>query len=36
VDEADIYIGIYAWRYGHVPAWHDVSITVSATCGPSA
>ena len=20
VDEADIYIGIYAWRYGHVPA----------------
>ena len=19
VDEADIYIGIYAWRYGHVP-----------------
>ena len=27
VDEADIYIGIYAWRYGHVPAGHDISIT---------
>jgi len=27
VDEADIYIGIYAWRYGHVPEGHDSSIT---------
>ena len=27
VDEADMYIGIYAWRYGHVPAGHDISIT---------
>src|SRR5215510_9075351 len=27
VDEADIYIGIYAWRYGHVPAGYDISIT---------
>jgi len=27
VDEADIYIGIYAWRYGHVPVGHDISIT---------
>src|SRR5215510_8409034 len=27
VDEADIYIGIYAWRYGHVPEGYDISIT---------
>jgi hypothetical protein len=27
VDEADIYIGIYAWRYGHIPDGHDISIT---------
>jgi hypothetical protein len=27
VDEADIYLGIYAWRYGHVPAGHNISIT---------
>ena len=27
VDEADIYIGIYAWRYGHVPEGCDISIT---------
>jgi hypothetical protein len=27
VDEADIYIGIYAWRYGHIPEGHDISIT---------
>ncbi|SRR6266851_5404917 len=27
VDKADIYIGIYAWRYGYVPAGHDISIT---------
>src|ERR671931_1979845 len=26
VNEADIYIGIYAWRYGHVPAGYDISI----------
>ena len=27
VDEADIYIGIYAWRYGHIPESQDISIT---------
>lgn len=27
VDKADIYIGIYAWRYGHVPEGHHISIT---------
>jgi len=27
VDKADVYIGIYAWRYGHVPEGHDKSIT---------
>ena len=27
VDKADIYIGIYAWRYGHVPERHDITIT---------
>jgi hypothetical protein len=27
VDQADIYLGIYAWRYGHMPAGHDISIT---------
>lgn len=27
VDEADIYIGIYAWRYGHIPEGQDISIT---------
>lgn len=27
VDEADIYIGIYAWRYGWVPEGQSVSIT---------
>ncbi len=27
VEEADIYIGIYAWRYGHVPEGCDISIT---------
>ncbi|GAB6140154.1 hypothetical protein JCM14076_08830 [Methylosoma difficile] len=27
VDVADIYIGIYAWRYGHVPEGHDISVT---------
>src|SRR5713226_6682684 len=27
VDKADIYIGIYAWRYGHRPEGHDISIT---------
>jgi tetratricopeptide (TPR) repeat protein len=27
VDKADVYIGIYAWRYGHVPEGHDISIT---------
>ncbi len=27
VDQADIYIGIYAFRYGWVPEGHEVSIT---------
>src|SRR5919206_2617684 len=27
VDQADIYIGIYAFRYGWVPDGHDISIT---------
>ena len=27
VDQADIYIGIYAWRYGWVPEGSDISIT---------
>ncbi|MDX1913548.1 MAG: DUF4062 domain-containing protein, partial [Saprospiraceae bacterium] len=27
VDEADIYIGVFALRYGYVPAGHDISIT---------
>ena len=27
VDKADMYIGIYAWRDGYVPAGRDISIT---------
>src|SRR5205814_481643 len=27
VDRADIYIGIFAHRYGHVPEGRDISIT---------
>ncbi|MEL6930829.1 MAG: DUF4062 domain-containing protein, partial [Cyanobacteria bacterium J06600_6] len=27
VDESDIYIGIFAHRYGYVPEGHDISIT---------
>jgi len=27
VDEADIYIGIFAWRYGHIPKGRGISIT---------
>jgi hypothetical protein len=27
VDEAEIYLGIFASRYGYVPAGHDISIT---------
>ena len=27
VDEADIYLGIFAHRYGYVPKGHDISIT---------
>lgn len=27
VDEAEIYIGVFAHRYGYVPAGHDISIT---------
>ncbi len=27
VDKADIYIGVFAYRYGYVPQGHDISIT---------
>jgi hypothetical protein len=27
VDEADVYVGIFAYRYGYVPAGSDVSVT---------
>jgi hypothetical protein len=27
VDEADVYIGVFAYRYGYVPDGHDISIT---------
>ncbi|HWT03318.1 MAG TPA: DUF4062 domain-containing protein [Pyrinomonadaceae bacterium] len=27
VDEADIYLGVFAHRYGYVPVGHDISIT---------
>lgn len=27
VDKADIYMGVFAWRYGHVPKGQDISIT---------
>jgi tetratricopeptide (TPR) repeat protein len=27
VDEAEVYIGVFAHRYGYVPAGHDISIT---------
>lgn len=27
VDEADIYVGVYAYRYGYIPAGHGISIT---------
>lgn len=27
VNAADIYIGIFAWRYGHIPEGHAISIT---------
>src|SRR5437868_14269178 len=27
VDEADIYLGVFAYRYGYVPTGHDLSIT---------
>jgi hypothetical protein len=27
VDRADIYIGVFAYRYGHVPAGCEISIT---------
>jgi tetratricopeptide (TPR) repeat protein len=27
VDEADIYVGVFAHRYGYVPKGHDISIT---------
>ena len=27
VDEADIYVGIFAYRYGYVPSGHERSIT---------
>ncbi len=27
VDEADFYLGIFAYRYGYIPKGHDISIT---------
>lgn len=27
VDEADVYVGIFAHRYGHIPVGHHISIT---------
>jgi hypothetical protein len=27
VDKADLYIGIFAWRYGHIPEGQKISIT---------
>ena len=27
VDEADVYLGVFAWRYGYVPKGYDISIT---------
>src|SRR2546430_4194165 len=27
VDEADLYIGIFAYRYGYIPKGNDISIT---------
>jgi tetratricopeptide (TPR) repeat protein len=27
VDEADVYLGVFAYRYGYVPPGHEVSIT---------
>ena len=27
VDEADIYVGIFACRYGYIPAGSDISVT---------
>jgi len=27
VDEADIYLGVFAFRYGYVPQGHEISIT---------
>jgi tetratricopeptide (TPR) repeat protein len=27
VGEADVYVGVFAYRYGHVPKGHDISIT---------
>ncbi len=27
VEKCDLFIGIYAWRYGHIPAGSDISIT---------
>jgi Domain of unknown function (DUF4062) len=27
VDEADLYIGVFAYRYGYIPKGHDISIT---------
>ena len=27
VDEADIYVGVFAHRYGYAPKGHDISVT---------
>jgi hypothetical protein len=36
VDEADLYLGIFAHRYGHVPEGHEKSITEMGTTAPSS
>jgi hypothetical protein len=27
VDQADVYLGVFAYRYGYVPKGHEISIT---------
>ena len=27
VEKSDVYVGVFAWRYGYVPDGHDISIT---------
>ena len=32
IEECDLYIGIFAWRYGFIPQGHDTSITELEFC----